>query len=401
MHSMIDMLLELLTDTALAVIDESLGVLESVYGRRNPPAAQLKILKRCVPNVELLRVLVTSQMFRARLIDAEFVAKFGKLVHLSKPINTGDLNLDQICTPGTTNAYTTALASVLETIVLHREILQGFSSSILEHILPALVDNLATAVNNAELKIAGLKFLSELCTLFFSVNEQIVSDEVKRQLRAFIEKSFVDVINELLVQPEPVPYFALTIIQTTLNYDITLISILKVRGILPGIFKLFQALRAKIGSPIVLKILRILSMWSSTLDPLDLYEFSIVDYLKGMLLDIHRTRKFDDTQVNQALVELLRISDNLLKYVSEFVKKALQAKKSAVASSDNSLAQQAEKLLHSNKSLAGCGQFLLLLLISDDCDISEMSCKILWVLMQLFGSECKDLLNEENINVIL
>jgi len=399
MHKMIGILLELLTNTAMGVIEETIAVLESVSGRKNPPAAQLKTLKRFLPNVELLKVLVTSQMFRARLIDTEFIEKFGRLVDLSKPVSSGELNLDQICAPGTTNCYMNSLASVLETIIQHKDMLQNFASSILQHILPALVENMVAV--NSELKIAGLKFLSELSCQFFNLNEKIVSDEIKRQLRSFIEKSFVDVVNELLVQPEPIPYFTLTIIQTTLCYDITLISILKVRSILPGIFKLFQVLKTKIGSPIMLKILSILSIWSSTLDPLDLYEFNIVDYLKSIMLEIHRMRKYNDTQVNQVLIELLKISDNLLKYVSEFVKKALQAKKSAVASTDNTLAQQAEKLLHSNKSLAGCGQFLLMLLASDDSDIAELACKILWVLMQLFGGECKDLLNQENMNIIL
>ena len=76
------------------------------------------------------------------------------------------------------------------------------------------------------------------------------------------------------MQPEPVPFFSLVITQTALNYDITLISILKVRNVLPGLFKLFQAYKAKIGSALVIKLLNVLNLWSSTLDPLDLYEFS-------------------------------------------------------------------------------------------------------------------------------
>ena len=78
------------------------------------------------------------------------------------------------------------------------------------------------------------------------------------------------------MHPEPVPFFSLVIIQTALNYDITLISILKVRNILPGLFKVFQAYKTKIGSALVIKLLNVLNLWSSTLDPLDLYEFSMI-----------------------------------------------------------------------------------------------------------------------------
>ena len=43
-----------------------------------------------------------------------------------------------------------------------------------------------------------------------------------------------------------------------------------------------------------------------------------------MLIDIARIKKFDDKTINETLIEMLKIIDNLLKYVSEFVKKALQ-----------------------------------------------------------------------------
>ena len=39
-------------------------------------------------------------------------------------------------------------------------------------------------------------------------------------------------------------------------------------------------------------------------------------------------------------------------------------------------------------------------LINEDVDINELACKILWILMQLFGSECKDLLNQENLTIL-
>ncbi len=68
-------------------------------------------------------------------------------------------------------------------------------------------------------------------------------------------------------------------------------------------------------------------MWSSTLDPLDLYEFNIIEYLKAMLFDISRLKKYDEKMIAEILIELLKIADNLLKYVSEFVKKALQVRK--------------------------------------------------------------------------
>lgn len=98
----------------------------------------------------------------------------------------------------------------------------------------------------------------------------------------------------------------------------------------------------------MIKLLNVINLWSSTIDPLDLYDYSkfsyhiyyvsnfllvlilllktegIIDCIKGMMLEISKLKKYDDKIINEILIELLKISDNLLKYISDFVKKALQ-----------------------------------------------------------------------------
>jgi hypothetical protein len=46
--------------------------------------------------------------------------------------------------------------------------------------------------------------------------------------------------DKLLTQPEPLPFFSLTIMHSAINFDITLVSTLKIRNILPGLFRLLQ-----------------------------------------------------------------------------------------------------------------------------------------------------------------
>lgn len=111
---------------------------------------------------------------------------------------------------------------------------------------------------------------------------------------------------------------------SAINYDITIVSTLKVRNILPGLFRLFVIYKSKLSSTLLIKLLNIINLWSSTLDPLDLYDHGIVDCLKGTMLDIAKLKKYDDKMLNEMLIELLKITDNLLRYVSDFVKKALQ-----------------------------------------------------------------------------
>lgn len=97
MHKIIELLLDLLATIATKILDETVTVLESVYGRKNPSTAQGKQLKKCIPLVSVIRALVTSGTYRAKVVDAVFIEKFGKIIGLSKPINTNELNLDTVC----------------------------------------------------------------------------------------------------------------------------------------------------------------------------------------------------------------------------------------------------------------------------------------------------------------
>lgn len=96
----------------------------------------------------------------------------------------------------------------------------------------------------------------------------------------------------------------------------------------------------------------------------------IVDPLKSMIVDMSRMRRteWSDRITVETLIELLKILDNLLRYLSEFVKRVLQAKKMGANSAAGGVggggasenqAQQAEKLLHLNRPLVSCNQFFI------------------------------------------
>jgi hypothetical protein len=72
------------------------------------------------------------------------------------------------------------------------------------------------------------------------------------------------------------------------------------------------------------KLLNVVTLWSSLNDPSDLYENGIVDCLRSLFSESQKMRKIDEKSSFIAVTEILKILDNLLKYVSEFVKKALQ-----------------------------------------------------------------------------
>ena len=69
----------------------------------------------------------------------------------------------------------------------------------------------------------------------------------------------------MIAQPEPLPYFSLKILQSILNYDITLINILKVKNILPNLFRLFQVTTRR---PLELVLAKLERTWSFVLTEL-------------------------------------------------------------------------------------------------------------------------------------
>ncbi len=131
-------------------------------------------------------------------------------------------------------------------------------------------------------------------------------------------------MDKLLAQPEPLPYFALIIIESAFNYDLMFVNALRTKHILPSIFKLLIVYKNKISSALTQKLLNIVSLWSSLSDPLDLYENGVIDCIRALFSESQKMRKIDEKSSLNAVTEILKILDNLLKYVSEFVKKALQ-----------------------------------------------------------------------------
>lgn len=101
------------------------------------------------------------------------------------------------------------------------------------------MDNLI--VENSDLKVESLKILSELSMLFFDKQtDMATSEDLRSDFKYVIENQFFESLEKLLNQPEPLPFFSLSITQSVLNYDITLINTLKVRNILPSLMKLLQ-----------------------------------------------------------------------------------------------------------------------------------------------------------------
>ena len=64
-------------------LDENVNALESVYGRKNPSTTQAKQLKKCIPNVSILKVLIISQVNLNFFFFAQGLSRLSFIVLLS------------------------------------------------------------------------------------------------------------------------------------------------------------------------------------------------------------------------------------------------------------------------------------------------------------------------------
>jgi len=69
--------------------EEILSTLDAVAGRKHPSTIQVKQLKLCLPMMPVLQHLMSSQVFRPRIINDVFLIDIGRFVNHLKAIDSG------------------------------------------------------------------------------------------------------------------------------------------------------------------------------------------------------------------------------------------------------------------------------------------------------------------------
>lgn len=135
------------------------------------------------------------------------------------------------------------------------------------------------------------------------------------------------------------------------------------------------------------------------IDFLAIYKPILIEYLTTTFIEVAASidEEMNSNNVSPILLQLLDTLHHVLKNIELTVKNVLGNKGQAV---DANLRQQAETMLHESKVLSELNGILMNLLIFDDNDIRDWTCRCLLLSAELFGGKYEECFSDENIECL-
>ncbi|XP_026149297.1 serine/threonine-protein kinase ULK4 isoform X2 [Mastacembelus armatus] len=406
----LDLMTRYLSSTAPLLLEEVLCALRDVIGRRHPSTAQSRQLKHTLPTMSVVLELLSSQVFRSKIVTEEFLAQIGLLLNYITSVESNETNLANavaVCE----ELIRTAL-SIVEVLSQHHALIAPHHCSVVDAILPPLT-TLAFSTN-VEWSVFVLRVLSEL-SLVLLVHDGDGTDEDEKteedgrviegrdegnfssQISAVITKSLLPRYESLLQAAEPIPLYALKLLVSVTEHSTQTSRLIKHSRILPIVFQLIMSNSSNVASGMVQNAVALLCNLSgdTVLDLEPLHQQGLIEVVVNTLSDAavaywdgegNAGRKISHL-VLQALLELLH---NILKQTSVVVRSVLQCQRLSCPAVET---EAAEKLLLANRPLSQLSIHLIQMLSTENQEVWEESIQCLSLLVQLYGGEGHDCLS--------
>lgn len=400
----LDLLITHIVDGVPKLFKEILSPLDAIAGRKHPNTVQAKQLKTSLPYIHIFLHLVTSQVFRPRIVNEAFIRNLSTLLSHVRSIEMGDTNIESASGSIAPGEFVNTAMSVLEGISQHPAILTEHDRVIMETILPIL----ATLVEsqNGDTRALSLRLISDMATVYLS-QDQFESDAKINisHLHKTVSEILLPKFEYILLDQEPLPSYGMKLLLALLEHSGTFIKQVEQLGLVSVIFQVLLDHQSSPLSSAVQSIAGILNCLVSHRETnmRDLYDQGLIDYFSTLFFEVSAAcfegdeRGGDSKATFTMLQVLLDTLNSMLKYVSEIVRKALQTKKAGMDGGTRD-AEDAEQLLLINKSLTDVTNVLTQLLCCDDSDVQDLATKCLSLLVQLFGGENKDAMSLENMD---
>ncbi|XP_071163636.1 serine/threonine-protein kinase ULK4-like isoform X2 [Mytilus edulis] len=405
MGQCLEFLINYVVEILPAVFKEILTSLDAVNGRKHPNAVQAKQLKGTLPLISIVLHLVTSPVFRPRIMCVEFIKNLSTLLSHVKSIETGETNIEAANGSITASEFVNTSMSVLEGLSQHPVILAEYSEVILEKILPTLADLIGS--QNGDTRALSLRLFTEVASVYLSQDQFGVGDvKVNTSLlHKTIGDNLLPQFEQILLDQDPLPAYGLKLLLALLEQNPAFIKQFEQLGLVSVIFQVLLDHQQNPLNSAMQSIAGIINCLVSHKETnmQELYEQGLIDYFTTLIFEVSAVcfegdEHGGDSKTAVVMLQmLLDTLNSIFKYVSDVVRKALQSKKSG-GEAGNKEAEDAEMLLLNNKPLTDLTSLLTQLLCHEDTDIHDLSTKCISLLVQLFGGENKDSLSPENMD---
>ena len=143
--------------------------LDAISGRHHPPASSTKQLRAALPHLSIILHVVTSQVFRPRLIDDDFLQSIGELLHYINRIDIGEINISAALGVTRLDEIVRTAFSIVEAVSQHPPLLLQYRETVVRAILPSLGSFIASS--SGDNRILAMKLFSDMCSLYLENEE--------------------------------------------------------------------------------------------------------------------------------------------------------------------------------------------------------------------------------------
>ncbi|XP_034409026.1 serine/threonine-protein kinase ULK4 [Cyclopterus lumpus] len=415
----LDLLIVYLSGTALLILEDVLSALRGVIGRKHPSTAQTKQLKHTLPTMSVVLELLSSQVFRCRIVSEEFLAQIGFLLKDITSIESNETNLTSALGAEVCEELIKTSLSVVEVLSQHHALIAPHHSAVVDAILPPLT-TLAFS-RNVEWSVFVLRVLSELSLVLLLQESDGTEDEQtegktdgreeggraagrrrddgssRNQIVALVTTTLLPRYESLLRAAEPIPLYALKLLVSMTEHSTQICRWIKRSRILPTVFQLIRANSSYVASGTLQNAVSLLcNLYGGAVSDLEpqyqqgLVEVVVSTLSEAALVHLDGGGHAGRNAVHLVLQALLELLHDILKQTSVVVRSALQSQRLSCPAGE---VEAAEKLLLENRPLSQLSTHLIHMLSSEHQEVWEDSLQCLSLLVQLYGGELCDCLS--------
>ena len=362
--------------------------------------------------------LISSQIFRNRILDTDIVSKFGQLLSHVRTIDSGETCIDSPNSSALSEEFKKTCLGVIESLVQHPQIIITYNLEIVDGVMPPL-SHLLIHSDNTDIRLVSQVLLSEITSEVLNhclSNQDPKCLELKTKVMENFQQILLPNFEQILIYQDPIPAYGLKMLTNLLEAFPSCIKDVEEGGVIPIMFQVMGEHESDLTGTVIVSLVNIFNTIVTTKGAnLDLlYDQGLADVLCNLFLSASESLNVPEGAQNTAIPagaysekdvkaihvltnSILETLQNLLKYASNIVRVTLQQKNNNGQSTDTS---RAEALLLRNKVFMQLMSALIQMLTCSDADIQEVSCNILFILVQLYGGASDDvtITSSQNLN---